>query len=331
MNEKIDFVITWVNDNDIHRKIQRDKYAGENSEDCAEYRFRNWGILKYFFRWVEKFAPWVNNVFFVTCGHYPSWLNLNHPQLKLIKHEDYIPQQYLPTFNSHTIELNFHRIKELSEHFVYFNDDMFIINYMKKTDFFELGQPKHIAGLEAIPTNNEVYGHVILNDVFLINRHFSYYKLLKTNRKKRYYLGYWFKVLAKTIFLKNYPFLVWFNNPHLPNPLLKSTMIKLWEKEWKIFDMSSKSKFRTEKDINQYVFSWYDIASGNFIPRNSSIWHNFSVKNSNVEKLIDAIIKQKYNMICINDNESNFDFEKVRSEVLVAFEKILPNKSSFEK
>ncbi|MBR6908270.1 hypothetical protein IKN40_07520 [bacterium] len=86
---------------------------------------------------MEKFTPWVNNVFFVTCGHYPSWLNLNHPKLKFIKHEDYIPKEYLPTFCSHTIELNFHRIKELSEHFVYFNDDTFIINHMRESDFFE--------------------------------------------------------------------------------------------------------------------------------------------------------------------------------------------------
>ena len=27
------------------------------------------------------------------------------------KHEDYIPKQYLPTFSSHPIELNMHRIR----------------------------------------------------------------------------------------------------------------------------------------------------------------------------------------------------------------------------
>ena len=73
----------------------------------------------------------------IRCGHYPDWLNLDCPKLRFIKHEDYIPKKYLPTFNSHTIELNFNRIKELSERFVYFNDDMFIIDYMEKSDFFE--------------------------------------------------------------------------------------------------------------------------------------------------------------------------------------------------
>ena len=51
------------------------------------------------------------------------------------------PEEYLPTFNSHTIEMNLHRIKGLSEQFVYFNDDMFINKPMKPRDFFVHGKP----------------------------------------------------------------------------------------------------------------------------------------------------------------------------------------------
>lgn len=69
------------------------------------------GYLKYWFRGVEKYAPWVHKIYFVTCGQKPDWLNENHDKLVLVNHEDYIPHEYLPTFSSHTIELNFHRIK----------------------------------------------------------------------------------------------------------------------------------------------------------------------------------------------------------------------------
>ncbi|WP_331836427.1 hypothetical protein [Erysipelothrix piscisicarius] len=69
---------------------------------------------------------WVNNVYLITYGHLPDFLNVDHPKLKIINHTDYIPSDYLPTFSSHTIELNMHRIEGLSEHFVYFNDDMFL-------------------------------------------------------------------------------------------------------------------------------------------------------------------------------------------------------------
>ena len=59
----------------------------------------------------------------------------------IVKHEDYIPEEFLPTFQSRTIDMNFHRIKDLSEHFVYFNDDMFLINPTTKEDFFVNGLP----------------------------------------------------------------------------------------------------------------------------------------------------------------------------------------------
>lgn len=94
-------------------------------------------ILQYWFRGVEKFAPWVNRIYFVTWGHIPSWLNLSHPKLKVVRHEEFIPTDYLPTFSSHPIELNLHRIKGLSERFVYFNDDTFLIRPVLQEDFFQ--------------------------------------------------------------------------------------------------------------------------------------------------------------------------------------------------
>ena len=330
MSEKIDFIIAWVDGSDSQRQAQRNKYAGTNPEDLAEYRFRDWGTLKYLFRWIEKFTPWVNNVFFVTCGHYPNRLNLKHPKLKFIKHEDYIPKDNLPTFNANTIELNFHRIETLSEHFVYFNDDTFVINNMKESDFFESGMPKHVAGLEAIGSRDENFGHILLNDIQLINKYFSHKEVIHKNRKKWFYPGYWSKILIKTLFLQNYHCFVWLNNPHLPNSLLKSTMHKLWDEEYDLLNNSSECKFRDKTNVNQYLFSWYDIASWNFVPRNNNIGHYFVIKNNN-KNLINAISKQKYKMICINDTSNDFDFKKVKSEIINAFEKILPEKSWFEK
>ena len=131
MNNQIDFVITWVDGNDPEWIREKEKYSQNNAGDNREIRFRDWGILKYWFRSIEKFAPWVNKIYFITWGHLPAWLNTNNPKLIIVKHEDYIPSKYLPTFNSHTIEWNIHRIKGLSDNFVYFNDDTFLC---QKTD-----------------------------------------------------------------------------------------------------------------------------------------------------------------------------------------------------
>ena len=330
MNEKIDFIIAWVDGWDKEWQMQRNKYAWKDPEDLADYRFRDTGTLKYLFRWIEKFTPRVNNVFFVTCGHYPSWLNLDFPKLKFIKHEDYIPKEYLPTFNSSTIELNFHRIKDLSEHFVYFNDDMFIINHMEESDFFEKWLPKQTAWLWVLPTNDEIFSHIMLNNINLINRHFNYKESLNKNRKKRFYHWYSIGTLVQTAFLQLYPFLWCLINPHLPNSLLKSTMDNLWKEEYEALNNSSITKFRTKDDVIQYVFSWYDIMSGNFMPRESCTWLYYAIEKNNTD-LINTIKNQKYKMICINDTSNDFDFDKAKDEIISAFEKILPEKSGFEK
>lgn len=127
----IDFVITWVDMNDPKWQEDFAKYSGnrDNTKNgVSEARFRDYGLLRYWFRGVEKFAPWVRKIHFVTCGQKPEWLDENNPKIHLVNHKDYIPEQFLPTFNSVVIEYYLHRIPGLAEHFVYFNDDVHIIN-----------------------------------------------------------------------------------------------------------------------------------------------------------------------------------------------------------
>ena len=149
---KIDFVITWVDGTDPKwlaeklRTLQETDFLETQKTDSSDLRFRNdFDFLRFWFRGVEKFAPWVNQIFFVTYGHLPSWLNLNHPKLKIIRHEDFIPQEFLPTFNSHTIENHLHLIPGLSEYFVYFNDDFYLLKTTKPTDFFAKASSKKLA------------------------------------------------------------------------------------------------------------------------------------------------------------------------------------------
>ena len=124
----MDIIIAWVDGNDPEWQEEFNSYKGIKDGNTDPSRFRDWENFHFLFRGIEKFAPWVEKVHLVTWGHLPNWLNTDHPQLNIVNHKDYIPNEYLPTFNSHTIELNFHRIKELSEEYIYVNDDMFIIN-----------------------------------------------------------------------------------------------------------------------------------------------------------------------------------------------------------
>ena len=67
--EKIDFVVLWVDGNDPTWQEQFNRYAPKDKQiaiDASAERYRDWDCLRYWFRGVEQFAPWVNKVHFVT-------------------------------------------------------------------------------------------------------------------------------------------------------------------------------------------------------------------------------------------------------------------------
>ena len=133
-------------DNGSRRK-EKYKYMGIDEPDAGAERYRDMGILKYWFRAVESYAPWVNQIHFITWGHLPDWLNTQCPKLHIVNHKDYIPEDCLPVFSSHPIELNLHRIPDLAEHFIYFNDDVYLNNPTTPKTFFVRGLPRDTAVL----------------------------------------------------------------------------------------------------------------------------------------------------------------------------------------
>lgn len=72
----IDFVVTWVDDSDQEWIAQKNKYNPVRASTNTEIRYRDYGTFKYFFRSIEKYAPWVHKIYVVTYGHYPDWLNV---------------------------------------------------------------------------------------------------------------------------------------------------------------------------------------------------------------------------------------------------------------
>ena len=332
--EKIDFVIIWVDGNDPKWLAEKAKYENNNNvnTDNRARRYRDWDNLQYWFRGVEKFAPFVNKIHFVTWGHLPKWLNTNHPKLNIVKHSDYIPKEYLPTFSANPIEDNLFRIKGLSENFVFFNDDMFLIKSVKETDFFFNDLPCDSAILNANISRRENKTHIEAANMDIINDYFDKNKVIKKNFFKWFNLKYG-SYLLRTVCLMPWHSFPGILNLHLPNSYKKSTFVELWDKEFEILDETSKRKFRYALDVNQWLFQDWQIASGNFHPRNAHIGMNYALcddENYN-EKVYNIIKKQKYKMVCVNDMVDDENFEKVKLELKNTFEAILPNKSEFEK
>ena len=330
MNE-IDFVITWVDGNDEEWLKEKNKYSGDIvTESNSNIRYRQWDTLKYWFRGVEKFTPWVNNIFFITYGHIPKWLNSENKKLRIVKHKDFINSEYLPTFNSNAIELNINKVKGLSEQFVYFNDDMFIVNKMSPNCFFKNNLPRDSFVFNAVTAEgqNDIVEHSILNNLEIIARHYNKKNVIKKNWYKIFTLKNG-KANIRTICLLPWKHFSGIYNQHIPISYLKSTWDKVWQEEEESLNNTIAHKFREKTDYNHWIFRYWQLMSGRFIPISMKKNRFYDLKNNNKE-FFDQIKSGKYNMVCINDSDPNLDFEKVKREQIEMFEHILPQKSSFE-
>lgn len=329
-DNKIDFVIMWVDGND--KEWQKEKFKYDNNKDInidkREIRYRDWDNLKYWFRSVETFAPWVNKIHFVTYGHLPEWLNIDNPKLNIVKHSDFIPEQYLPTFSANPIELNLHRIKNISDKFVLFNDDMFIIDNVKETDFFKNNLPCDMAVINATFGRDKIYYSILNNDMIIINSRFKKNQVIKADFFKWINMKYG-KKFIRTLLGLPWSGFIGFYNKHVCASYLKETYEEVWKEEYDILDETCKHKFRNKDDVNQNLMEYWQFATGKFYPKKIDCKYFRALEQR--EELKKAILKQKNKFICINDSEyNNENFEIIKQEVKDCFEKILPNKSSFE-
>lgn len=325
----VDIVITWVDGNDPSWLTEYNKHKGESGDKTVS-RFRDTDSLKYWFRGIEEFAPWVRKVFFVTCGQRPDWLNVDCDKLECIAHSDFMPERYLPTFSSHAIELNLHRIKGLSEHFVYFNDDMFLVNPTNKRDFFEDGLPKDNAVLTFYAIERLPMFFVPMVNTYISNHNFNKKKVLSQHWKKYFSLRNR-KYLLNNLLLSGGNRFPGFKSFHIPSSFLKSTYSELWSAEPELFESTSCHKFRVLTDVNQWAFQDWQRCKGDFIPRELSFGLFFNVANDmDVNEIRSYILGSRYKCVCINDDGVE-NFESFKQELNNCFEQLLPKKSHFEK
>ncbi len=326
----IDFVITWVDGSDENWLRERARFLPDQGVQNMSALYRDWGILKYWFRAVEQFAPWVNQIHFVTWGHLPSWLRTDHPKLHIVRHQDYIPAEYLPTFSSHPIELNLHRIPGLSEQFVYFNDDMVLTAPIQPDDFFLDGLPRDSFVMSALTPSlvNDPFVHYLCNDMAVINTHFRKKAVLKKQFSKIFSLKYG-KLLFKNLYYSGVGNFTGFHNFHMPAAYLKRTFEAVWEQEPEILAQTSSHRFRERTDVNPYVFTYWQLCSGDFVPRKPTMGKMYTIGEN--EALYGAVADHLYRMLCINDTIREIDFEAEKQKLTDCFERAYPNPSSFEK
>ncbi len=291
----MDAVITYVDGLD---PLWQKDYEQYTNEPVMEKRFRDWGTLKYLLRGIEVNMPFIDNVYLVVArdSQVPQWVNRD--VLKVVLHKDIIPEEYLPTFNSTTIEMFLHKIEGLSEQYLYFNDDMFPISPCVPDDFFPGG--KTAMGYSTCLFAKGMYKRQCRNSDRLA---------LKALGRRH---GLFFK-----------------RPQHICSPMIKSLCEELYQKvEPEI--LASVTRTRTMDNMNQYLYLTYIYHSGHAISRRIQ-GKFFSMALASASKIADYIRNPKKKLVCINDvNFGDEVFFPYRKTIHAAFESRLPDKSRFE-
>ncbi|WP_299112936.1 hypothetical protein [uncultured Winogradskyella sp.] len=229
---KIDAVISWVDGNGEIYKAKIAPYLKEqaNAERSFNSRYAQVDEIEYTVNSILKYAAFVDTIYIVTDNQIPKFLNKSkseckYDKVKIIDHNSIFKglEHNLPTFNSRTIETCIHRIPELSEYFIYLNDDFFIINPTTKSDFF---------------TEN---GFPILRGFW---QKYESDKLFKKDKKEK--AGHK-KAQEKAAQLLGFKKLYRFK--HTPHPIRKSTLANYFNDNPGVFTKNIKYKFRNKEQF----------------------------------------------------------------------------------
>jgi hypothetical protein len=303
---EIDAVYTWVDGNDLEHARLRRKYSEteEIPPGNHENRWNNHDELRYSLRSLSVFAPWIRRIHVVTNGQCPSWLNLDSPKVQLVTHEQiYRWPEHLPTFNSISIETHLHRIPNLAEHFLYFNDDMFLGGVCTPDMFFDHAGNMRVERKGELP------------------RSFS-------RRDKLWKVG-----LVKARRLLDDVF----ENPryhrlnHQAKPYTKS-FLQWVESQWlEVSYANSAERFRSPHCVAMNYAFWLNCAEAMGFAvqcKTESLAITLNGKPRADQRQLDRLRRMQCNMFCINDASRDRDIGPLLHEF---FESYFPIPSEYER
>ncbi len=316
----IDLVYLWCDDTDEVWRAKKQKHLlvenkldSQSTNDC---RFANNDELKYSLRSVAKYAPWINHIYIVSDHQTPNWLNTAHPKITMINHEDILPKENLPLFNASAIETALAKIPNLSEHFLFANDDMFFGNDVKPQDFFTKNG-KAIVRLTPNPKKA---------------------KIAKSQYSR--YIDAMQKLIFNTFTIK------FKHQPHHNiDSYLKSEFQNCINHFGELSSATAKQRFRQEPALQRSIIGYWMICKKCGIQKNIKKWKSQLLDiipplsnlikqdsisiNISSDKGLQKLWRIKPKMFCLNDCEKAT--KNNRQNIKQFMEKLFPSKSEFEK
>lgn len=280
-NFAIDVVYTWVDGDDPDWQQLKARFSGQVKvarRVVHDERFRSRDELRYSLRSLHQFAPWIRRIHIVTAGQQPEWLNLSHPKINLVSHEDiYRNTEWLPTFNSSGIETQLHHVAGLADRFIYFNDDFFLGQLCDPIDFFA---PNGV--LKFFPSDQRAYEPDIdgASEEY-IQADKNAIKLMKTT----------FRSSGRAIM------------SHVPYPADRSLLAEMEERFQKQFDSCAASRFRSSKDLRPIAFFQYHYGFQTGRAQPARISHRYLAlwKPMIDEQLAKVESSRAFKTFCVND------------------------------
>lgn len=293
----IDYVVPMIFPDDLK---WRHDYATANGcfrddrSALTSVRYRSWGTEHLLIQCVRKHLPWIRNVVILLArkSQVQPWMldeiaatRNGMPHIRIVFHNEFMPKDVLPTFNSRAIEMYLHRIPDLAPYFLYGNDDMFPIAPMPVEDFYRDGLP--CLHYKERPFNPErVFQVACMNGLNFVASHFD-----------KHFDDHWLRIGHNVV------------------PMVKATCEMFWQ-HWPKQMQASVTRFRLTQNFNQYIYSWHHILSGQYID------HRAPRTYLSVDAPIDDIreaIRTADGLLCINDNNSVNDITNlavtIRSEI----------------
>ena len=292
---KIDYVFPYVTTSDAYwQKLYNEYRSGRESNFVSGMqRFRDNGLLKYLFRGLEKYLPWINKVYMIVMSdsQVPNWINrLN---VNIIYHSDFIPKKYLPSFSSSLIETFLPFLPFVEEKFIYGNDDLIPCRPLSKTLFFRGNIPCYNINIRDF--SDKAPGDSLRSNAFKL--------IIGKNENNRVV-----------------------TTQHSTISYRMSLIRKCFEK-YKNILLNSVSRFREEKNFNQYIYSFYQMIEDTIINIPQKVG-SYSVRPNIIKRLLYGNFK-RFDFICLNDEIEMKDEDW--SKILDKFEKIFSKKSKYEK
>ncbi|GAA4364865.1 stealth conserved region 3 domain-containing protein [Paeniglutamicibacter cryotolerans] len=308
----VDLVYTWVDGADAQWQDERahalaavDTTLLPTAADAVRYSSND--ELKYSLRSVEAFLPWVNHIYLVMGQQPPVWLNTDHPGLTVVDHaEIFANTGNLPTFNSHAIEAQLHRIRELSEHFIYMNDDVFFGKPVSPSLFFTRGgQTRFQLSTQRFETE---VGRALPVDVAALNNS----ELLQVE----------FGVQSTLKF------------KHVAHPQRRSVLERIEARHPVEVATTVSSKFRGTNDLSipSSLAHYYGAALGMAVPGDASYKYVDVGEESAQLNLAKLLWGKRPHMLCLNQvSGGDKDLERQRTMVTHYLRQAYPWRSSFER